>query len=131
MARGSRRGRGGANRPQQASRPQGRRRQRGREDRLPTAQAGAANAPVGANISGNIQQPARVGGLGGRAAGGPRGGPGGAGSAGGAVERRDRRARAAAAMHDFHYVRGDLRWIAITAVASVTLVLALWAAISL
>ena len=62
---------------------------------------------------------------GGRAPGGPRGG------AGGAVERRDRRARAAAAMHDFHYVPGDLRWVAITTVASVVLVLALWAAITL
>ncbi len=34
-------------------------------------------------------------------------------------------------MHDFHYVRGDLRWIAITTVASVGLVLALWAAITM
>ncbi len=34
-------------------------------------------------------------------------------------------------MHDFHYVRGDLRWVAITTVASVALVLALWAAITL
>lgn len=124
MARGSRRGRGGSNRAQRAARPQGRRNQRGREDRLPTAQAGAANAPVGASISGNIQQPTRIGGPGGRSAGGPRAG------AVGAVERRDRRARAAAAMHDFHYVRGDLRWVAITTVASVGLVLALWAAIT-
>ena len=124
MARGSRRGRGGSNRARQAARPQGRRNQRGREDQLPTAQAGAARAPVGASLSGNIQQPSRLGGPTTRSAGGPRGG-------GGAVERRDRRARAAAAMHDFHYVRGDLRWIAITAVASVGLVLALWAAITL
>ena len=125
MARGSRRGRGGSNRAQRAARPQGRRGQGGREDRLPTAQAGAANAPAGASITGNIQQPTRVGPPGARAAGGPRGG------AAGAVERRDRRARAAAAMHDFHYVRGDLRWVAITTVASVGLVLALWAAITL
>ena len=125
MARGSRRGRGGSNRAQRAARPQGRRGQRGREDRLPTAQAGAANAPVGASISGNIQQPARVGAPTARTAGGPRGG------ATGAVERRDRRARAAAAMHDFHYVQGDLRWVAITTVASVALVLGLWAAITL
>ena len=128
MARGSRRGRGGSNRAQRAARPQGRRGQRGREDRLPTAQAGAANAPVGASLSGNIQQPARVGAptaqTGARTAGGPRSG------AAGAVERRDRRARAAAAMHDFHYVRGDLRWVAITTVASVGLVLGLWAAIT-
>ena len=124
MARGSRRGRGGSNRAQRAARPQGRRGQRGRDDRLPTAQAGAANAPVGASLSGNIQQPARVGAPGTQTAGGPRGG------AAGAVERRDRRARAAAAMHDFHYVRGDLRWVAITTVASVGLVLGLWAAIT-
>lgn len=124
MARGSRRGRGGSNRAQRAARPQGRRGQRGREDRLPTAQAGAANAPVGASLSGNVQQPARVGAPGAQTAGGPRGG------ATGAVERRDRRARAAAAMHDFHYVRGDLRWVAITTVASVGLVLALWAAVT-
>ena len=122
MARGSRRGRGGTNRAQRAARPQGRRGQRGRDDRLPTAQAGAADAPVGAALSGNVQQPLRRGGPG--SAGGPRGGV-----TGGAVQRRDRRARAAAAMHDFHYVRGDLRWIAITTVASVGLVLALWAAI--
>ena len=125
MARGSRRGRGGSNRAQRAARPQGRRTQGGREDRLPTAQAGAANAPVGASISGNVQQPTNVGARGAGTAGGPRGG------AAGAVERRDRRARAAAAMHDFHYVRGDLRWVAITTVASVGLVLALWAAITL
>ncbi len=125
MARGSRRGRGGANRARQAARPQGRRNQRGRQDQLPTAQAGAANAPVGASIRGNVQQPTPVGAPTARTAGGPRGGPGGA------VERRDRRARAAAAMHDFHYVRGDLRWIAMTAIASVGLVLALWAAITL
>ena len=124
MARGSRRGRGGSNRAQQAARPQGRRGQRGREDRLPTAQAGAANAPVGASLSGNIQQPTRIGAPSASAAGGPRGG------ATGAHERRDRRARAAAAMHDFHYVRGDLRWVAITTVASVGLVLALWAAVT-
>ena len=125
MARGSRRGRGGSNRAQQAGRPQGRRGQRGREDTLPTAQAGAANAPVGASLSGNIQQRSRVGGAGtANTAGGPRAG------AAGAHERRDRRARAAAAMHDFHYVSGDLRWVAITTVASVALVLALWAAIS-
>ncbi|MDE2746293.1 MAG: hypothetical protein OXI41_09985 [Chloroflexota bacterium] len=124
MARGSRRGRGGSNWAQRAARPQGRRGQRGREDRLPTAQAGAANAPSGASISGNIQQPGRIGGPASRTAGGPRGGTVGA------VERRDHRARAAAAMHDFHYVRGDLRWVAITTVASVGLVLALWAAIT-
>lgn len=124
MARGSRRGRGGSNRAQRAARPQGRRGQRGREDRLPTAQAGAANAPAGASISGNIQQPTRLGPRAGQAAGGPRGG------ASGAVERRDRRARAAAAMHDFHYVPGDLRWVAITTVASVALVLGLWAAVT-
>ena len=124
MARGSRRGRGGSNRAQRAARPQGRRGQRGRDDRLPTAQAGAANAPGGASISGNIQQPTRLGPRGGRTAGGPRDG------AVGAVERRDRRARAAAAMHDFHYVRGDLRWVAITTVASIGLVLALWAAVT-
>ncbi|MYD53326.1 MAG: hypothetical protein F4W96_03355 [Chloroflexi bacterium] len=124
MARGSRRGRGGSNRAQRAARPQGRRGQRGRDDRLPTAQAGAANAPAGASISGNIQQPTRLGSRAGRTAGGPRDG------AVGAVERRDRRARAAAAMHDFHYVRGDLRWVAITAVSSVGLVLALWAAVT-
>ncbi len=122
MARGSRRGRGATNRSQQAARPQGQRSQRGREDRLPTAHAGTANAPVGASLSGNIQQPTRMGAP--RPAGGPRGGTTGA------RERRDRRARAAAAMHDFHYVRGDLRWIAITAVASVGLVLGLWAAIT-
>ncbi len=34
-------------------------------------------------------------------------------------------------MHDFHYVRGDLRWVAITTALSVALVLGLWAAISL
>lgn len=124
MARGSRRGRGGANRAQRAARPQGRRAQGGREDRLPTAQAGAANAPVGASLSGNVQQPTRLGGPRSRSTGGPSGG------AAGAVERRDRRARAAAAMHDFHYVRGDLRWVAITTAASVGLVLALWAAIT-
>jgi len=90
---------------------------------LPTAQAGAAQAPAGASLSGNVQQPARIGGA--RQAGGPRSG------ASGAHERRDRRARAAAAMHDFHYVRGDLRWVAITTVASVGLVLGLWAAITL
>ncbi|MCY3568738.1 MAG: hypothetical protein OXH38_08920 [Chloroflexi bacterium] len=90
---------------------------------MPTAQAGAAQAPAGASLSGNVQQPARIGGA--TQAGGPRGG------ASGAHERRDRRARAAAAMHDFHYVRGDLRWVAITTVASVGLVLGLWAAITL
>ncbi len=121
MARGSRRGRGATNRAQQAARPQGRRNQRGREDRLPTAQASAADAPAGASLSGNIQQPTRIGAP--RPSGGPRG-------AAGAHERRDRRARAAAAMHDFHYVQGDLRWIAITTVASVALVLGLWAAIT-
>ena len=123
MARGSRRGRGGSNRAQRAARPQGRRNQRGREDRLPTAQAGTAGAPVGASLSGNIQQPTGLSAP--RQAGGPRGG------ASGAHERRDRRARAAAAMHDFHYVSGDLRWVAITAAVSVGLVLALWAAITL
>ncbi|MCY3558482.1 MAG: hypothetical protein OXH13_07545 [Chloroflexi bacterium] len=123
MARGSRRGRGGSNRSQQAARPQGRRGRRAREDRLPTAQAGAAQAPAGASLSGNVQQPARIAEE--RQAGGPRGG------ASGAHERRDRRARAAAAMHDFHYVRGDLRWVAITTVVSVGLVLGLWAAITL
>ena len=125
MARGSRRGRGGTNRAQRAARPQGRRNQRGREDRLPTAQAGAANAPVGASLSGNVQQPGRLGAPSARSVGGPRG------SAGAAVERRDRRARAAAAMHDFHYVRGDIGWIALTTVVSVALVLALWAAVTL
>ena len=123
MARGSRRGRGGANRGAQAARPQGQRGRRERGDQLPTAQAGAANAPVGAARSGNItlsgRRPAP-------SSGGPRGGV-----SDGAVQRRDRRARAAAAMHDFHYVRGDLRWVAITTVASVGLVLALWAAITL
>ena len=34
-------------------------------------------------------------------------------------------------MHDFHYVRGDLGWIAVTTVVSVALVLALWAAVTL
>ncbi len=33
-------------------------------------------------------------------------------------------------MHDFHYVRGDLKWVAITTATAVTLVLALWAAIT-
>lgn len=90
---------------------------------MPTAQAGEAQAPAGASLSGNVQQPARIAEE--RQAGGPRGG------ASGAHERRDRRARAAAAMHDFHYVRGDLRWVAITTVVSVGLVLGLWAAITL
>lgn len=125
MARGSRRGRGGSNRAPRAARPQGRRGQRGREDLLPTAQAGAANAPAGASIRGNVQQQPTFAAGASRSAGGPRSGPDGA------VARRDRRARAAAAMHDFHYVRGDLRWVAITTVASVGLVLALWAAVTL
>ncbi len=123
MARGQRRGRGGANRQQQAARPQGHRGQRARGDLLPTAQAGAAQAPVGASLSGNIQQPTAPAGQ--RSAGGPRG------NASGAHTRRDRRARAAAAMHDFHYVRGDLKWVAITTGASVGMVLALWALITL
>ena len=122
MARGQRRGRGGANRGARAARPPGQRGPRARGDRLPTAQAGAAQAPAGASLSGNVQQPT----LGGSR---PSGNPRAAGA--GAHERRDRRARAAAAMHDFHYVRGDLRWIAITTVASVGLVLGLWALTSL
>ena len=122
MARGSRRGRGGSNRNTQAARPPGRRNRRGRGDQLPTAQANAAQAPAGAALSGNIQARARIGAT--HTSGGPRGGVSHS-----ATQRRDRRARAAAAMHDFHYVRGDLRWIAVTTVASVALVLALWAAI--
>lgn len=124
MARGSRRGRGGANRPNQAARPGRGRRGRGAQaDRLPTAQAGAANVPANASIRGNVQMPTRAG-PGGAVPAGRRSSPTGA-------ERQDRRARAAAAMHDFHYVRGDLKWVAITTVTAVALVLALWVAISL
>ncbi len=123
MARGSRRGRGGTNRSNQAARAT--RRQRGRPvqaDRLPTAQPGAANAPANASVRGNVQMPARPN-LAAPGIAGRRASPSG-------TERQDRRARAAAAMHDFHYVRGDLKWVAITTATAVTLVLALWAAIT-
>ena len=115
-SRGNRaaRGGGGAARPGRgatAARPG-----RGRPaQELPTAQPGAAAAPPGASVFGagniTIQHPRMP-------AERPRGGPQG---------RTDRRARAAAAMHDFRYVGADLRWIGLTTVLSVALVLTLWA----
>ena len=121
MARGGRGGRGGrGNRGNrggeggQHARP-GRGRRRGE---LPTAAPGASAAPQGASAfgSGNIAVPQSR-----TPADRPRGGPRGRG-------RSDRRARVAAAMHDFRYVGADLRWIGLTTVVSVALVLALWAA---
>ena len=121
MARGGR-GRGGrdnrGNRGGQHARPGRGGRQRGRGSELPTAAPSAAAAPRGASTfgSGNITVPqSRLPSE--RARGGPRGRP-----------RSDRRARVAAAMHDFRYVGADLRWIGLTTVVSVALVLALWAA---
>ena len=116
-SRGNRAARGGggaarAGRGATAARPG-----RGRPaQELPTAQPGAAAAPPGASVFGagniTIQHPRMP-------VERPRGGPQG---------RTDRRARAAAAMHDFRYVGADLRWIGLTTVLSVALVLALWAA---
>ena len=110
-------GRGSGNRP---GRP-GQGRLRGAGAELPTAAPGAAGAPVGAARSGAV-------GTGRRSAPGdaPRGGP-----RSGASERLDRRSRAMAAMHDFHYVPGDLKWVAITTAASVALVVAMYALIRL
>ena len=120
MARGGR-GRGGrGNRANQSNRgAQHARPARGRRGgELPRAAPGAASAPQGASAfgSGNIAVPQpRLPSE--RARGGPRERP-----------RSDRRARVAAAMHDFRYVGADLRWIGLTTVVSVALVLALWAA---
>ena len=120
MARGGR-GRGGrGNRGNQSNRgAQHARPARGRRGgELPRAAPGAASAPQGASAfgSGNIAVPQpRLPSE--RARGGPRERP-----------RSDRRSRVAAAMHDFRYVGADLRWIGLTTVVSVALVLALWAA---
>ena len=115
-SRGNRAARGGggaarAGRGATAARPG-----RGRPaQELPTAQPGSAAAPPGASVFGagniTIQHPRMP-------VERPRGGPQG---------RTDRRARAAAAMHDFRYVGADLRWIGLTTVLSVALVLTLWA----
>ena len=119
MARSGRGGRGGrGNRGNQSTGAQHARPARGRRSgELPTAAPGAAGAPLGASTfgSGNITIPQPR-----MPAERPRGGPQGR-------VRTDRRARVAAAMHDFRYVGADLRWIALTTVVSVGLVLALWA----
>ena len=117
MARGGRGGRGGRGSRGRRERPRGGqgRPELGRPTQLPTAAPGAAGAPRGAAAFGSrsitVGQP-RL------AAERPRGGPRG---------RSDRRARAAAALHDFRYVGADLRWIGLTTVVSVALVLVLWA----
>ena len=110
-------GRGAGNRP---GRP-GTGRVRGGGPELPVAQPGAAGAPIGASASGAVGQ-RRLG-----PASAPQGGPRG----GGPGERHDRRSRAMAAMHDFHYVPGDLKRVAVTTAGSVTLVVVLYAIIRL
>ena len=42
-----------------------------------------------------------------------------------------RASRRLAMAHDFRYVRGDMRWIALTTSVSVAVLLVLWAAIRL
>ena len=126
MAKG-RRGKGGSGGRQRSGGSnlpgrRGRKRQRGgaARDELPTAAPGAAQAPVGASaVSGNITAPRPVQRPQPRAAGGPR-------------FRPDRRAaRRLAVAHDFRYVGSDLRWIAMTTVASAAVILLFWVAIRL
>ncbi len=115
-SRGNRAARGGAGAARAGRAASAARPGRGRPTpELPTAQPGAGAAPLGASVFGagniTVQHPRMP-------VERPRGGPQG---------RTDRRARAAAAMHDFRYVGADLRWIGLTTVVSVALVLTLWA----
>lgn len=132
MARGQRGGRG---RPQQGNRGGGsnlpgrrpsKRKGRGsqgpRQD-LPTAAPGASAVPAAAGSSTfggsvtvptapTVQRPQQP-----RRRGGPR------------QDADRRRGRRAVVVHDFRYVAADVRWIAMTTVASVALVILFWLAL--
>ena len=130
MAKGQR-GRGGRQRniqptaPQRAQQRPSRRRSRGGAEagaeELPTAAPGSAGLPGGSAFGGSVtaNAPAIARPVEKRSRGGPR-------------SRAERhRLRGAAVVYDFRYVPSDLRWISLTTVASVALVLILWAVIRL
>ena len=116
----SRRGRpqSGTQRPSVgAARGRSRKRARlGAHSDVPTALPGAAQAPAAASLGGTVT--AASAGLP-RAAVRARGGP---------REGVDRHiTRRIAALHDFRYVRADLRWVGLTSAISVGVILLLWA----